>query len=447
MVMWGGFSGFGGTPALIDPAASPFVLVEIVLPSSGTQRLARRDIYSQSLGLYEGRIIGFQGEFVWALPDENGNVLTPEVKVLLDDQDRKWFTIIGTGERWQDAAITYKYTLGDGNYTTLMVGRLANVEWQGENRWLLTTRPPDTRLNLEVPREQIDIIDFPDSPTNIRETIVPWMVGSFESRGALSNAGALPTYQTDLTNGKRRLVGAWWVKDIPWIYRNGAVITSSIPTITRTVINGRRYTFLDFTTTQAANTISCDVYGYEDVGDASGNLIQTPGAIMKFLLKNLLLAEPPWGANWRTAAHPNVDDASFDLVDGYMAYRAGFSPYTLGWYLSTRMTGYSMLQKWCYNTGAGLYWSPAGKLTARFLELNSYTQAVGSFNPPVFKWPNDVDQITPEQHSSNPIVAMRGTYLSQPNDGAARYSLSVRDPWSPSQETEDVTFDLGPQAR
>jgi hypothetical protein len=139
------------------------------------------------------------------------------------------------------------------------------------------------------------------------------------------------------------------------VYLEGELVDIDDYTVGPTQNNGRWYTAITFDDDPGEDAvISCDVYGIEDEGDGTGEMISDPPAQIAHYLTNFCFG------NWRQgswdALSPRIDATSF--ASTFWADREIEGSRLI----AVQSDGHGIIAEWCASNNARCFWAPDGKL-------------------------------------------------------------------------------------
>lgn len=185
-------------------------------------------------------------------------------------------------------------------------GFIARLAPSGALRYAIDFRPNDGPLRTEpLPSWTISRSTWPNAHDSAigKSPVIPY--GTHDG-GNLVTRGLLPAHLVD-TATHTFVLSRGWAKTITRVCGDDAEISSGDYTLTRPLIKGRRYTVCTFDDgTHDEQSITWDGEGVEDVGDGTGDLIESPLRQLAHALSNFYFSDTT--GDWLpTAAEIDVD--------------------------------------------------------------------------------------------------------------------------------------------
>jgi len=348
-----------------NPAAS--VAMEIDLPG-GTQRYAGRHVNVAGQGTFLGKIRdqGF-GALIFDASDKDNRLVQVQFQVTFIDKDLTFANVLegSGGNSVRNSAARVKlssHNVAYANWFTVFAGIVSS--WQlarGDPiSFTVTLSPKDQALRAPFPKTAIMASDFPNALATLYSSFVPIIYGTHDSTGT-SGTGMVPCYCVKTSGNTQWLVAMGWLQNVNRVYSNGTLQSSNNYTVSHPLINGRRYTRVDFTSSPPASsaTVTADVAGLESFGDGSGYVLQGAEAL-KHLLVNFVYGDWQSGT-WLADATAPIDVTSFTTAQAWLR-RMGIQ-LSSRWYGGASQTqGRVPLDEFCATKQLFPFWTNAGNL-------------------------------------------------------------------------------------
>lgn len=418
--------------AALQKGGKPIRIVDLTLPT-GTVRYAEAPLIAS--GVYADRILG------WGPLRRGVNLrvssLDPfETEFTLADTDQQLSKVIegSSGHLVRNSVATIKLAaegVASADWMTLFSGRIESYQQPGALSWTITLRPTDLPLNREsCPKTVLSKSDWPNCVADVVGQRAPIIYGKHDSTSA-TNAGAVPLLPVDSLLFKY-LVCAGHAKAVDRVYADGVPVsgwTASYPQV-----NGRQYTVVTFTASQADAAISADVQGYDATGDGSGALLEDPATVLKHVLVNWIYGDWKTGA-WLADASAPVDTTSFGTT--YFSDRG----YKVSKRIARVRRGVDLVNEFLASLEARACWTWGGKIMLR-VEAPAVTSVYAT--GPVLRMPDMVGWNL-SYPTGTLIDRVDADWLYDENADTFMQALQVRDvslteeapdslslPWSPS---------------
>lgn len=415
--------------AALKPASVRLVdVLELDLPG-GTWRLgptAGDVAASASLGLYEPRLDPDSwSEIAASIGDRSGAMELQKASVVMADLDRRFETLVEGPdgldvERSVARVRTILPGLAPADWPLQFTGVLEswNRPAGRPGHWQLAMRTDDRPLRRQGPGRKIGHVDFPDAPAASIGKVVPIIAGKHDSR-RLSGTGAVPAIPVS-QQGTQHLLAAHACWAVPRVYADGVLLATSAYAVTAPVINGRRYTRIDFVSAMGNASIACDVYGLEMNGDGTGDLVVNPIE----QLRRMLTAW--WFADYQSGAYPSesgapIESASWDTVRDFL----GTEDARGSRYVDAVATGFDLLQQ-CLETSWLYAWvTPGGKIA---LGYDDHRRTTVYFDDPWLRDWETTRDFGSHYDGANVIDRVKADFGREAASGNLLASLEVRDP-------------------
>lgn len=352
------------------PAITAVPLLEFDLPDGTTHRMSFRPV--PAAAYYHPRLASLS-PLQCTLDLEGCQLSTPEMTAeVVDSPDPGdtvgWFSRISATYRGAlyDAPVRIKAasTVTEANWLLAYTGRM--ISWARRDNGIreLVFRPLDAQLQapLRVPKVRAD--DWPNAHPDALNLPLCLPYGICSDRGTSGTmAGAITARYVD-TVGYRYAVCPGWVYEGQEVYVGGTRAISGF-VWSYVTVNGRRFTLIDFAADKADAVITCNVKGYESVGDRSGTFLAHPVDQALHFLVNWVFGYSESGV-WGSATGLPVDATSFTAAKASLAGRAGGCEYVTGKVLTEEQQCLSLFNAFCDSAGLPPYWTPAGAVALFF---------------------------------------------------------------------------------
>lgn len=405
---------------IVLPGTGQFVCVTITRPDLVTERYSREGFVSP-VGLFEPRISDF-GSVTYEQSDPEGNMQSPTCSFRLLDPDNRILQNIVAGVQYIDARVDI--TLSNGPF--LFSGRISDFQPGDQFSWQVGCRPRDRALSNNAPSTVFALQDFPNMDRSLIGKTIPWAWGTYDSAGVGGDRGAVPTFYVN-TATFTYLVAFGWVT-VMRVYKDKAnVAVGGGWTVLHTVINGRRYTLIDWAANQGTSEITADIFGYlrdpnqkpstglidtQQPQNAAKQPIQEAGEMAVHVLTNLLLSENQTGV-FTNVAHPDIDAAAFAAIDTAITNTI---PYRFCPYFNQQFTGYAALNEMSKMMGWVLFWNELGQISVAspWGEPNA-----GTISTPWVREDGDVLDVRRAFQAKDKVARIVGSYGQNPADAGA----------------------------
>lgn len=424
--------------AMRTELARPGGLVAGVLTlelAGGDRSYSDRPIGSDTLGNIKGDVApNGWGRIRRAASDHNHSLSLSGTTVTILDKDRRFARLLRDENRYTltDSAATIKLispNVVPASWATYFSGVLDTFERSGPFQYLLKLSPREKPLLGPWPKLGILPPDFPNpGDRSVYGLWAPCYWGIHDSRGT-TDTGMVPCPYVDRLGNGRYLVCFGWAKNVPRVYRPTGLATPSTYTITHPLINGRRWTLINPTSSWGGDEVFADVEGYEAVGDGSGALI-TGANVLKHQMVNFVYNEAPSGV-WLADAAAPVHVAGFAAAQTFLE-RQGWLKVSAAYGLSAQSSGKDAIARFLRSVQAlKAFFTRDGQLSLapndhatttlyydepRWIRFDRHErgQKEGTLVGPVYLRDNLADRISAE-------------YLFDTAGGAFRRNLEVRD--------------------
>ncbi len=295
------------------------------------------------------------------------------VDVMVDDTDQSLAALLESSQRnaLRGAPVTLYLAspnVSPADWYVRFAGRLDTFAQSAPLLWTFTIAPYDLPLRREsVPKGTITNVDWPNAKVDVRDLPLPILYGRISSAGG-SNAGAIPALYVD-TVQHRYLVCAGWALAVDKVYKDGVGVSAASYSLTHPVVNGRQYTLLEFTANQGlTSAITCDVQGYEAVGDGTGSLIVDPATMLKHALVNWVYGDYRSGP-WLADSSAPVDLGSFATT--FFSDRD--VPAQASWYINRKRKGLDVVNEFLSSFEMKACWTADGKIALKVEDFTDWT--------------------------------------------------------------------------
>lgn len=237
------------------------------------------------------------GEVQESVSDEEFQLTTTKFTVTLSDDDdniasrlARGYELVGANA-WLDVAVQ---GLVETKWLRAWTGILGDTPQlrPNERAFDVALRSNDLPLLSFFPRHPIQRYDWPFVDKDALNAWAPIIYGLHDSR-TLGGDGAVPLfYVKNNANPFRYLICQGWLRALLALYQDGTRLISTAYTLVRGVVNGRPYTWVEFTTSQGASVFTADVEGLAVNADGTGALLANTATVLKHLLVNFVYNEP-----------------------------------------------------------------------------------------------------------------------------------------------------------
>jgi hypothetical protein len=229
----------------------------------------------------------------------------------------------------------------------------------------------------------------------------------------------------------RYLVCVGYAKAIDAVYKDGVLVATSAYSVVRSIVNGRLYTLIDFTSTQGSSDITCDAQGYETVGDGTGSLIEDPPDMLKHLLDNFVYADYTSGT-WLSGDAP-VDTSSFATT--FFSGRG----YKASAYIAEKRKAIDIITDFLTSFEAKAYWTPDGEIALAVENFNAF-----SYETTNVLREGDLLNVQSSWPSADVVDEIRANYAYNPVLGDFGQQLRVIDRSTGEDAPEDLDLPYSP---
>lgn len=299
-----------------------FSVFEFDDPGGTTYRYAGGWIDSKSLGSFKGFIPenGF-GRSKRAIPIRGDRLQSAAMSVTVADMDGAINDLV-SGQysrrvRGLDSRIRIVAPDIDPDaYYLRFKGQILRYgkNGDGEYKFELGSKAPELKTFLRLPI--ITKAIWPNADASALEKRTPLVYG-IHSSASLGSRGMLPTLYVDTTNF-RYLVSHQYLKEITNVYVDDAVQASGWTEINR-VVEGHRYTLVEFDSDQGSATITVDAKGAVYKGDPNSyEVLTNPAAQFKAILANYVFHE--WNGEpgvWHDESDSAIHKESFHISEQF----------------------------------------------------------------------------------------------------------------------------------
>lgn len=393
-------------------------------------------------GNYESRVLFFGSSRTGVQLVQN-SLSSREMEIEIEDLDFHFAQVLYGDQGhliWNCSAEVRIVTEG-ASYTRFL-GRLRTPDEVSPLRWKLVLTPNDLPLGRKIVRVPITLHDFPKAHSTALGHYAPLIWGDWNSTG-LTNEGAVSTlYVKSDANPFRYLVCLGAAKAVTAVYKGRDTITklaaSAYNVNNNLVVNGKRFTVIEFTTDQGnpeTSPIMCDIQGYETIGDGTGDLIRNPVEQIRHCLDNFIYSDIRSG-NWVTGVAP-VDPGSFQAAVLF----ANDEGYEGAIRLSEPTKGIDVLNAWLKTFEARAYWSDAGNIV--FVNLDH--RLVDLFkDDPWIRCKQQESSFSLRHEVSAKIDRITGEHLYNEVRGSFLQTLEVRDTSLDEEAPDTLQLTYGP---
>jgi len=370
-------------------------------------------------GAYHDEVLSWGGGPARGVTQKTNSLEITNWEVTLNDTEQEITKLLeGPLRHFVRGATAVVYlssrNVASADWLTLNSGRVDTYGQSSLAAWTFQLSPNDLPLQREsIPKGKIRASDWPASALTVRDLPSPIIYGRISSANG-TNDGAVPCHYVD-SGGFRYLVAAGWLKSVDTVYKDGTPVPAADYAITHPVVNGRLYTLIDFVANQGASTITCDVQGYETVGDGTGTLITDPPTVLAHILHNWIYGDYRSGA-WLTNTAP-VDAASFAAATAFYSARG----YEASGYFATKRTGLSVVNDFLRSFEQKAYWSTDGKIALFVEDFTAWSYVTDLVLPE-----DSIDGWQLAYPTTDLVDEVEARYAQTPTGGFTQ-TLSVKD--------------------
>ena len=423
---------------LQKPHPEVYPVLTVVFPGA-SKLVSSSSVASATLGQFEGRVLRWDN-LRRGVAERTCGLESVDFSVDVADADRFFANLLAGQYGHQVRGSAFLLQLISPNvvpadWFTLFAGILADWEQPSPLVWTWTFRPNDLALERPFPKTKINFADWPNASREARGLYPNLPYGKLSSNQV---GGAVRCPLVDMTDC-RYMVSAGWARAVTNVLVDGVLVTSGY-TITRPTVNGRRYTLIDFTSTQGAAEVTADIEGYETVGDGTGTLIENPAEQLQHFLVNWVWGDYKTGA-WLSPTTAPVDTTLFAAAASFLSARGHKGARALGGGMEPK-TGLSALEEWCSSLQCQPFWRNSGKLAVKFenpgaaaypaIALSAGEMEMGSLR---YNSQDRVDRVTVQYILDN--VAGQFTQALEVRDPTLTHELgdSLDLPWAYGSES------------
>lgn len=401
-----------------------------------TLRASDATFQSKSDGLYPGRILNLGG-LNYAISDRSGQMPSVETTALVADPLGEIAAVYtGVNANSVRGSVAEQFLASPDveflGWKKMFSGIIIRVGFK-DRAVEFTMRTNDDRLRNDTPSGGwiINSQSFPLAVPAVYGKPAPVVYGIFDASTVQTGPGLVPTLLVDTTN-YRYLVSAGVLKDVTLVYVNGTSVSGSTWTQETLTRNGRVYTCIKFSSgfPAAADVVTCDCEGFEDVGDGSGDIITNPVAQLRHRLSNFVLNDYKTGAWFSTDSLINT--AAFDAAETYLADLTASGS---DWDGEAR-SGSDVISRFCISWRMRSWWSFDGKISIGYEDLFSMP-----YTGVQLKWHRDelgAFSMTEEDFQVTSRITVNSLFSA--SQGVFLHSFEVTDPTAAieSQSTLDL---------
>lgn len=397
--------------------------LKVALPGA-TLRIGNAPYTSVSDGHYHGLGRSF-GSISRSVSGRDGRLPSVQATFRFWDHDRTWQRVL-TGSRAKEVrgSVVQLFRMSpevtSASWSKAFEGQL--VRWAIPEPFCVefTARTNDEQLLRLSRQTALDRNTWPNAIPEVYDKVAPILYGYYDASTQQTGPGLIKALLVDRFS-YRYLVCAGKAKSILRVYVNGTQISSSLYTTSYITNKGRIYTTILFDDATDANSagvasggvsittavVTCDVHGYESVGDGSGSLITNPATQLAHFLSNFVLGDYMAGSWLSTNAL--IDSSLLTSEAAVMtALSAGGS-----FYKAERITGLDAIAAYCTSFERRCFWSAAFK--------------IGLDGEKVFTQPYIGNRIDWAKHEMRPVSFSE-------KDWRVTSEITERQCYSPSQD-------------
>ena len=431
---------------------------EVDLPDGSTWRMGPIDApqASTSQGWYEPRVRGWVpwGE---TLGDTDNAIQIPTCSIPITDVPGKTHCLrdmLGKGDRVQNSPVR-RYTAAPlpvihADWCQKGAGVLDDWSLDSESTATLKVRPDDSALgegsitgkSSSILKRKASLYDWPNLPTANEGKLLGFVVGKHSDEGK-NFQGALTLWQIDSA--------AYWYYvsigrvNVLRVYRAGAIKTLTTDyTVEYPLVNGIRYTVVNFVANPGADAITADVEGFYTVGTGSGVPIMDSAAAMRHVLSNLVFGadatHEPWKDGVWLPESSRIHTASWDAVATKLASRANGAAYVSAIVVDDDRSGYTLLNQWLKAHHLYAYWRGDGKLALFVWDPNTPAAPIATLTETDcakggFRLVMGRDKM---------LRSLIGQFGTGATAGNSRYELEVVNPLALTDRADKIDCSTGP---
>lgn len=423
--------GAGAGAAAIQIGDTP--VLELDLPG-GTKYYGSAETNAHGLANYSGKLLQW-GNIANGVSEASNVLARVETPVTIDDNDKEWAQILegssGNQVRGSDARIKI---LGDGlDPYTRFAGKIDSWSQPEPHRYVINLRPDDTPLERKFPKIRITQFDWPDASPDAIGLYVPLIYG-YQSSVGDTDEGMVPTMYVD-TSSYVYLVAFGYLKEVSAVYVDGTKEPTANYSITHPEVNGKQFTCIDFTSDQGSSIITADVQGYENAGNGTGTLIESPVRQLEHLLENFVYGDYQTG-EWLTGNAP-IDDETFAITDNFCldeGYEGSI------FITDDQVKARDSVNEWLKSWEMRAYWTREGNIGVLALDHREKNLVIDS---PWIRWEQEDMAFAQHVEVSAIIDRLTGRYVKNSVDDQLKQSLEVRDPSVDEEAADSLDMEYG----
>jgi hypothetical protein len=407
--------------ALVPGAGVRFVTeVDFI---DGASKWSKVGVNSEEAGAYEQRVSKY-GPVTWKLSSYSGSVFVPESSFTIDDSDRSFDRRVTAGERLRGIAVRhYLAAVGVPYASWFQYFSGVLMDWDRDSdrmEYTLKLRYDDAFLSRPFPQITIDPGDWPNAPRDNWGKSAPVVVGVHDSSGFGTRKGAAECILVDSVNNGW-LISYGRCMSVDRYFDGDTQITSGITLTLDYEVNGRHWTYVQFSSAKSSLRVDC--HGIDSIGDGTGTLIEADTDVLLFALCNFIFASNQTGNAWSFSS----DRVAWTLAASVDRISARFDG---------SETAYSYITRWLTDRpDTKILWQHDGKLA---FVADVIVRAPYSTFPYDILLPPDVDKVQPSWPRENPVGRIFATL------GPGKERLEVADALDPEPVVDTLDLSAGP---
>lgn len=355
---------------------------EITLAGT-TYKFAQEPVASTSAGMYLRRVTkGGWGQLTRTAGGRDMTLKTPQMSVTIQDLDRTLSKVIAGPaagsliDSSSDVFLRSAHVDASDHYQ-IFDGVVADYSYAGDLIWKFILRP--TNESILANQNNIPTIleaDFPLAPAASLGLDMQVIYGRHHSEGVPGATGMVPTICVDSTNDWF-LVSYGRVKTVYRTFRDGAEATDDF-TLEYKNVNGKFISIVRDTsgTSTATSEVTCDLDGFENVGDGSGTYIPNPATQLEHFLTNFTFGAWPTDndptsslQDWLSVTSFPISEANFTETKGFLSDRNLEGSKII----TTSDTPLDVINAFCQEYQVSPMWSSAWEIGVRPIPISSTT--------------------------------------------------------------------------
>ena len=345
--------------------------LSVAFPGGNTVRVSSSSFTSATGGHYTGKVLSWGRIPTVALSDRGGTMPTFETRVQIDDTDRTIARIrdgVYADTVRGSAAVIYLMTpsAASSSWNTFFTGVVAKVSFPQPFVAELTLRSADDRFQRPSPGDgwTLTRVAWPNAKAEVFDQVAPIVYGTHDASNVQTGPGFVPTLYVD-TVKFRYLVSAARCKTLTRVYVDGNQVAAATygSAFDYVTVNGRLYSCITFTSDQGDVEVTCDVVGYESVGDGSGTVISNPATQWAHWMSQFVFQDYAAGSWYSTIT--TIDSTTLAAAETYFTNIGATETH----YSAERQTGADITAAYCKRWNMRSTWTPTGKIAHGYEDL------------------------------------------------------------------------------